>query len=220
MGFFAFLIFNMEVSSSLWIFGGYAVHLHLFLSLFRTPWFTLSACVVPTPWYPSHFCNFVFVSSVTKCVSHNVLRSGSLWDLSVPVFLISHFIFDPYEVTATCWIGLLSAPWTYSACACTCWSVPAPLFASTDLASNRLALLLSHGQGRELALSPLSSGPQWAEIALSWRCPSLALPIHSAFSWLSVSLIILVKIILYLSWSCRFIQKELISSFHSEIFEF
>lgn len=123
-------------------------------SLSRTPWFTLSACVVPTPWYPSQFCDFVFVSSVTKCVSHNVLRSGSLWDLSVPVFLISHFIFDPYEVTvviffvsstyyltAACWIGLLSAPLTYSARACTCWSVPAPLFASTDLASNRLALL-------------------------------------------------------------------------------
>lgn len=120
-----------------------------------------------------------------------------------------------YYLTATCWIGLLSAPSDLPARAYTHWSVPAPrsfhwpcveqgplLVLSVRLPPG--VVLLSHGQGRSWPCSPLSSGLQWAEIALSRRCPSLASPIHSTFPWLSVSLIILVKIILYLSWRCRF----------------
>lgn len=78
--------------------------------------------------------------------------------------MVSFSVSSTYVLTATCWTGLLSAPLDLL---CTCLYLlvcACPSFASTDLASNRLALLvlsarlppgvvlLSHGQGRELAL--------------------------------------------------------------------
>lgn len=178
----------------------------------------------------------------------------SLWDLSVPVFVVSHFIFDPQEIFffSVCDSGifflfhqlivslpladqaLLSATLDVpSTCLCLLVCVGLSFF-STDAASDdhrRWAVCASvprpppvaplcPEQGRALLLQPSLIWSTVNRNSSQLDMPFSGFTCSFSFSLTSVSLTILVRIILYLSWSHHFIQKELISSCHLEIFEF